>query len=295
MSIFKRKPKQDKTENNDTNSQQQEETNIPPANTAFAMRLLMKESCPLPDKDTALQIASKHIGDAQIMADIENTITIATSSYTNSLPILPQLLISNCKSSDDLVIDDIARNQMWNTPNSEELLNECKYYISAVDMYSTTIQDYKERATLLMDYVEMLFELYPSCEAILFTSSYKLITREFFSTSNVPKEDRFITYAVNVRLFNIQNSDKLVVDSLGMEVLRLPDIQYYFSNLDANVIVHHAYSILSYQFNNNAPIDNGNTIDGIKDNELCPDIKWKCEYQASLIQPTRLVLNIETD
>lgn len=93
MSLFKRTSKQTKTENNDINSQQEEETTIPQPNTAFVITLLMKEHCNTPDKDIALQIANKHIDNAQIIGDTDNTLIIATSSYTTDLPILPQLSI----------------------------------------------------------------------------------------------------------------------------------------------------------------------------------------------------------
>ena len=58
--------------------------------------------------------------------------------------------------------------------------------------------------------------------------------------------DRFIRYAVNVRFFTIQGSDDMLVDTLGMNTLFLPDLQYHFRGLDPNWIVNHAYNVASY-------------------------------------------------
>ena len=49
-----------------------------------------------------------------------------------------------------------------------------------------------------------------------------------FKTLDVPEDIRFIKYAVNVRFFNIDGTNDKVVDSLGMRVLNLPDVQYHF-------------------------------------------------------------------
>ena len=43
----------------------------------------------------------------------------------------------------------------------------------------------------------------------------------------------------------------MLVDTLGMSLLFLPDIQYHFHGLDPNLIVNHAYNIALYLLINN--------------------------------------------
>ena len=40
------------------------------------------------------------------------------------------------------------------------------------------------------------------------------------------------------------------------------------------------------------PIEDGETIDGVADGQMCREIQWKCQYEDALIQPPRGVLDI---
>ena len=56
---------------------------------------------------------------------------------------------------------------------------------------------------------------------------------------------------MNVRFFTIQGGEDMLVDTLGMSLLFLPDLQYHFHGLDPNLIVNHAYNIALYLLINN--------------------------------------------
>ena len=47
---------------------------------------------------------------------------------------------------------------------------------------------------------------------------------------------------MNVHFFTIQGGEDMLVDTLGMSLLFLPDIQYHFYGLDPNLMVNHAYN-----------------------------------------------------
>ena len=83
-----------------------------------------------------------------------------------------------------------------------------------------------------------------------------------------------------------------MVDTLGMCTLFLPDLQYHFHGMDPNWIVNHAYNAASYILVNDNPIEDGETIDGIKDGQISQKIQWKCQYEDALIQPPRAVLDV---
>lgn len=103
---------------------------------------------------------------------------------------------------------------------------------------------------------------------------------------------RFIHYTVNVRFFNIQGTDDMIVDSLGMSTLFLPDLQYHFHGMAPNEVVNHAYNVLSYIYDNNNPIKNGDHIDGLVDGNVSQNVQWNVQYENSLIQPIREVIDI---
>jgi hypothetical protein len=95
-----------------------------------------------------------------------------------------------------------------------------------------------------------------------------------------------------VRFFNIEGTQDMLVDTLGMDILFLPDLQYHFHGADPNHVVSHAYSILTYIFDNDCPIEDGDTVDGMENGEMSMDIQWQCRYEDSLIQPLREVIDI---
>ena len=183
---------------------------------------------------------------------------------------------------------------MWDCQESRDrILEECRYSMLATDFLARGLSSL-ERANLEMDYLEVLAELFLSCEAFFFSGSGKLFEAEEIRGNQIEGPDRFIRYAVNVRFFTIQGSDDMLVDTLGMNTLFLPDLQYHFRGLDPNWIVNHAYNVASYLLTSGNEIDSGETIDGIKDGDMDRSIQWKCQYEDALIQPKRPVLDINT-
>ena len=136
-----------------------------------------------------------------------------------------------------------------------------------------------------------LLEIYPTCKAVVFETSKKMYTRDELVNCNVAKEDKFIYYAVNVRFFNIQGTDDMIVDTVGMGTLFMPDLQYHFHGMDPNWVVNHAYNVLSYMFARENPIKSGDHIDGVKDGRMCRDVQWNVRYEGALIQPLREVID----
>lgn len=95
-----------------------------------------------------------------------------------------------------------------------------------------------------------------------------------------------------MRFFNIQGKEDKLVDTLGLYAIGLPDVQYHFHNIDPNDIVSHAYNVALYIFSKNAPVKNGETIDGLEDGRMSSTVRWRCQYEESLIQPVREVMDI---
>ena len=84
----------------------------------------------------------------------------------------------------------------------------------------------------------------------------------------------------------------MLVDTLGMNTLFLPDLQYHFHGMDPNAVVNHAYNVLSYIYDNDNPLKSGDHIDGIENGKMSMDVQWNVQYEDALIQPIRDVLDI---
>lgn len=260
----------------------------------FVIHLFMREPTAMPEKEHMTQIMEKHLGKVDCFCHDEKVAGFAPQKYMvefKDAKVPPQLMVMGCNSTDGMKLDELTRSQFWDCPESERILSECRYHVTAADMLAGGME-YRDRAEMLVDYIEALTELYPSCEAVFFQSSGKMHTREHLLNDHVPKEQRFIYYAVNVRFFNIRGTDDMLIDTLGMSTLYLPDLQYHFHGMDPNSVVNHAYNLLIYLFENDCPIKNGETVDGMEDGHMSRNVKWKCQYEDSLIQPARPVLDV---
>ena len=135
--------------------------------------------------------------------------------------------------------------------------------------------------------------MFPTCEAVYSLNTGKLILADAVRSKSYTGLDRYIHYVVNVRFFNIQGTDDSIVDTLGMSLLYMEDLQYHYHGMDPNWVVRHAYSIASYCLENRRPIKDSDTVDGV-DNEgdLDQSIQWKCRYEDALVQPDRPVLDV---
>ena len=262
----------------------------------FFVELLMPKQCDMPTRDTMVEVFTKHLGPVDCFSYGAESAGFAPQNYKvhyedNDADISPTLMVTNCEKIDKPVLDDFERSQVWDCPNVDELLDECQYRVFATDMLASGLEP-NERADMLVKYVDALLELYPSCKAVIFGPSRKFLSRETIENHPDKEVTRFIYYAVNVRYFSIQGTDDMMVDTLGMSTLFYPDLQYHFHGMNPDEIVNHAYSVLYYIFEHDNPIDDGQTIAGLENGDLNPDIKWKVQYEDSLIQPVRTVIDI---
>lgn len=262
----------------------------------FIIRLLMDRPCEMPSQKTMSEAMTRHLGmtdcvsyDKEIAGFSPKRFKLHLEKENKDIP--PLLSVMKCSSIKTPLMDNIARTQLWDCKNADAILSSCKYEVVATDMLAACL-DYRDRADMLVGFIEALVEMFPSCKAVLFENSKKMLTREKVLNCKLPKESRFIYYAVNVRFFNIKGGNDMLVDTLGMSTLFMPDLQYHFHGLEPNSVVNHAYNVLSYMFENANPVKSGDYIDGIKNGKISEAVQWKVQYENSLIQPVRQVIDV---
>ncbi len=262
----------------------------------FAMHLLMKEKCELPKKEEMIRIFEKHLGKIDCFHYDKDSVGFTCCDYftdakKSKKSFSPQLLIVGCSKIKKPLMSQLQESQLWNCANGKQILDECQYEYVATDMLSALL-DLKERADLLVKYSEALAETFTSCRALVFGNSMKMFSREDILNCDIDEDIRFINYAVNVRSFNIEGSEDKLVDSVGMNVLSLPDVQYHFHSLDPQSVVSHAYNVLSYILEYDNPIKDGDVIDGIKDKAMSSEVQWQVHYEKSLVKPDRILIDV---
>lgn len=270
----------------------------------FMVQLLMRERCEMPSVERAAEVLARHIGRVEAAEPSQDmTETMGRVSLFAALDHIAkfsngegpvQVSYLNCDTFHPETIDEMRRSQMWDClKERDRILSECKYCVFANDILCGAL-DPLERAELDMDYLEALLELFPTCEAVYSLNSGKLVLAEVIRSRPVSGLDRYIRYIVNARFFNIEGSEDKIVDTLGMTLLYLEDLQYHFHSLDPNWLVTHAYNIAAYTLQNRRPIQDGDTVDGMREGELDQALQWKCRYEDAIVKPDRPVLDIHT-
>ena len=265
----------------------------------FVVKLLFKEEPEFPSKESVTETMEKHLGNIDCFWYDDKGTGIATKDYICHFKdgdVPSNFMIAPAAPFDESKLDTFIRSQIWDCPDKDKVLSECKHQVIATDML-TSVMPPLERANLDMDFAEAVMELFPDCEAILFFNSQKLFPAKDFREHKIPRNDRFVKFAMNVRFFTIQGTkDDMIVDTLGMNLLYLPDLQYHFHGFDPNLIVNHAYCIAAYILCNENPIKNGDTVDSVKPNGEFDRVNmWKCSYENALIQPVREVIDVYMD
>lgn len=96
-------------------------------------------------------------------------------------------------------LDELTSSQFWNVPNGAELMNACKYSVSAFSMLSGGLH-YKQQAELFLAQIEAALECYPDCKAIYVPHSGKLtLPSYFYEGRKYGMVQNFIRTAVNAR------------------------------------------------------------------------------------------------
>lgn len=263
-------------------------------NLVFMVHLLMEEKTPLPSRERMEQVLSRHLGDTECFSYDEKLTAFSVKKHMVQLsdgekPV--ELMISESLPMADFTIDADTRRQMWDCPEHEEILAACPYHIFAMDLMAD-LMPYKDRANMDMDFLEALVELFPECRAVYIQNSGKMFTREKVEHHDFSGEDRFIHFAVNARYFTIADSDEQIVDTLGMGLLGLPDVQYHFRGYDVNAVVYHAYNVALYICGGEKRIEHGDHIDGLKDGEFDVSVQWGCHHENAMLRPERVVVDI---
>lgn len=305
MGFFKKKkpePEKPAPQPQRENLAEQMDPSIRPGGV-FMVQLLMKERCETPSLERMAQALERHIGRVEAAepsgrtADAMKGLALFAAldhlghfSDGKKLPV--QVSVMPCETFHPEKIDEMRRSQMWDClQDRDRILSECGYCVFANDMLCGALPPL-ERADFDMDFLEALLELYPGCEAVYCLNSGKLMPADAIRKGAAEGPDRFIRYAVNVRFFNVGGTGDHIVDTLGLSLLYLEDLQYHFHTMDPNWVVGHAYNMASYILANNRPIKDGDTIDGVTDGRLDQGLQWKCRFEDAMVQPLRPVLDV---
>lgn len=177
-------------------------------------------------------------------------------------------------------------SQFWDCNDKQGFASRCHYSLMASNLMSATLP-FHEQYKIMADYADVILELFPDCIGIYWPHSQRLTPRETFLSSNWNSSDlHFLDGGINIRFFNIEGSNDMLFDTLGFTAIGLPDLQCHCKGLKPNDMVTFLYNLASYIYTAGDVIEDGNTVEGIDGG------KWFCHREDSLVEPTRMVLDI---
>lgn len=258
--------------------------------TTYGVELCI-EKTPSISKDKLLENIKKYCGKVEIMSEQNTTITFGFLDYVMeyknaTLPAAVTISFSEEERQYENLKSSLE--QSWSFDINKEAIKNCKYSILVTDIMAAGLE-YTKRIELFQKTLYSLVELIP-CVAINFYITEQLISREDYLENN-PLNDDYdpLIGILNVRLFNIEegNRNEYLIDTLGLSAIGLCDLQCHFKNLDPNQISDILYSYGYYIFDDGDNATNMKTIQGIEKNQ-----SWECEYEISIADPKRVVLDI---
>lgn len=286
MGLFDRFKKKAKEERAISSSAPENLENLP----GLLMCRLLFEQEPRLNADRILEAARKRLGNVEApppgMPLVFSFPDFKIEFTDAAIPAQCVVMVPDKHTAPKL--PEEAFQQNWHWPEAGNTARNCRYELMVTDFLSRTMP-YPRRAELFMDFLAALIEA-TGPDAIYSVAGEKLIDpAELIHVWS--GEDRPPLYGIcNVRLYNISNTTPgaMLMDTVGLHILGLPDVQLLFSGYEPNDMAGLLWSYAEYIYDNGDVIESGNTLEG-----LAKGSKWKCERMISQTAPERIVINVQ--
>ena len=175
--------------------------------------------------------------------------------------------------------------QSWRCNSAEDLLRGAKETRLVTEMMARSLSP-QDRVSLFHGVLRSMIEV-TSPDALVFKHSQQVIAPADYLAA-CQKDPIFRPGSLNVRFFNISNSDgDMLMDTRGLEEIGLHDLQCHFHDLEPDEVSRVLFNTAIYIFKKGPVIESGQTVAGIQ-----PDSRWSCQFESSLLEPKREVLDV---
>ncbi len=177
-----------------------------------------------------------------------------------------------------------ALQQSFHWRDASATINKCKYSVRVHDLFAGDLP-YKERFELILGVVQAMLES-TSCKGMFWHTSDKLVEPNAYLEAVQQGEKLY--GAVNLRLYSTGKEKEMIMDTLGLSALGIPDVQCHFYDLDPSGVGRDLLVISKYLYDQGDIVHDGESI-GTSANKA-----YSCEHQHALVVPPRVVLDLNT-
>ena len=185
-------------------------------------------------------------------------------------------------------VDDYTEKiqQSWSCNNASERIAESTSSRLVSEMMARALEP-AERVRLFHGVLQAFIEI-TKPHAIVFGHTQQIVAPDAYLDSCSADPIKRLG-ALNVRFFSISNSDSgdMLMDTRGLDEIGLHDLQCHFHDLDPNDVSQVLLNTALYIFDNGPVIESGQTVAGTE-----PESQWKCQFEDSLLEPKREVLDL---
>lgn len=194
------------------------------------------------------------------------------------LPLTTSVFAASDLQQPDKQKPDIS--QTWDWDGAAAALDRCQGSVLVSELLAEYFAP-SQRVEAIRRVIGVLIKL-TSPLAISWPNSQQITDPAAF-------EDHRLDGVINIRMFVVaEGKGERVMDSLGLQVFELPDVQCHYRDYDPGAVAALLYSTAGYLFEAGDVIDDGHTITGPDNND--PLI---CRHEQSLVEPAREVVDID--
>lgn len=176
--------------------------------------------------------------------------------------------------------------QSWDCEDAAERVAACSHFPLLSEMLARALEP-GDRLKLFHGVLQAVVEL-TEPTALIFQHGQQVIAPQRYLAS-CSSEPELRAGSINVRLFNISNSDTdaKLMDTRGMEEIGLHDVQCHFHSIEPGAVAQILFNAACYIVEHGPVIEAGHTLEG-----HLPDELWLCQFEDSLVAPDRVVLDL---
>lgn len=202
-----------------------------------------------------------------------------------TLPV--QAIISLRPDPLDVTSYEPALQQTWDWPEARLAVSQACYSVLVTELLGRYL-DYGPRLRLFQNVIMSMLDFIP-CTAIYWQPCQKIVEPAAYWEAMHDGEPASFLTAVNVRLLRVEGGSpsEVVMDTLGLAALGLPDLQIHYAGLDPGQVGRALYKLAYYLYQNGDVIVDGQIVPGFRDED-----RWQSRHAMSLIEPRRIVLDL---
>lgn len=234
--------------------------------------------------------APEHSPSVERAASSSGAFVLTARHPTDPSMPTPAWRISTPTPMDPATLGAAAR-QTWWWEDGRQTLDRCRHGLVISDHRAAGLP-YRTRVELFQRTLVGVLEAYPAL-AIEWRTSQQLVSpQELVETALADGFSNPLPGAVNVRFFRIDTADggkeEMLMDTLGLAALGLPDLQCHFRGLEPNDVSRVLYTTACYVYDHGSVLKNGDTVAGPG-----PQDRWRCQLEHAIAQPRRPVFDLD--